>query len=441
MSADVRIRGETIVEVGPRLAHQGEDEVIDAAGLLVLPGGIDPHVHLGPPTADDFASASRAAIAGGITTIGVMAFPREDEGPLDNVFRQAEAARSQAVVDVMLHPVIPEIRGDTGEQVAALAESGHTSIKVFMVQAGFQRDPAGYLDLLARAGAAGVLTMMHCEDAAILRFALDRLRSQGRTGAEHYAESRPVAAEAAATERAVAMCETTGSPIYLVHVSSERALSAIRAGQDRGLPVFAETRPFFLHLTKDRLEGPDGPLFVSQPPLRAQSDLDALWRGIADGSIQTAGTDHVPWTREQKMEAGLDIGNLRPGAANLQVMLPMLYSEGVRAGRMGVEDFVAVSSENAARLFGLYPRKGVVAEGSDADLVLFDPDERRVVRSADALSGAGFSVYDGWEVTGWPRVTIRRGEIVLREGRISGTPGSGTVAPRGAWQVPGSPPR
>ncbi len=431
--ADVRVQGQVTTELGPDLDPAGA-EVIDAEGLLVMPGGIDPHVHLGPPLADDFTSASRAALAGGITTFGVMLFPEEGEGPQVLVDRMSAQAARETVVDLMLHPVVQSVRDDTIAQVEALAAAGHTSIKVFMSRAGFDREAPEFLRLIAAAGQAGVLTMVHCEDASILALARERLKAEGRTTVEHFAASRPVLAEEIATERAAAMCEATGSPLYLVHVSSERALKALERGQEQGLPIFAETRPFFLHLTEDRLAGPEGPLFVSQPPLRTAADQHALWRGLARGSIHTVGTDHVPWTREQKLDPTLDIGSLRPGASNLQVMLPMLYSEGVRPGRIRPEEFVAVTSTNAARLFGIHPRKGVVAEGSDADLVLFDPDERRAVRSADAVSGAGFSVFDGIEVTGWPRNTIRRGQVLLREGAVAGRAGAGVVLQRQRWR-------
>lgn len=434
--ADVRVRGQIITELGRDLDPAGA-EVIDATGLLVMPGGIDPHVHLGPPLADDFTSASRAALAGGITTFGVMLIPREGEGPRAVVDRMSDQAARETVVDLMLHPVVQSVGDDTLAQVEALAEAGHTSIKVFMSRPGFDREAPEFLRLIAAAGRAGVVTMVHCEDASILALARQRLSAEGRTSVEHFAASRPVLAEEIATQRAAAMCEATGSPLYVVHLSSERALRALERGQARGLPLFAETRPFFLHLTEERLAGPDGPLFVSQPPLRTSADQDALWRGLAQGSIHTVGTDHVPWTRAQKLDLMLDIGSLRPGASNLQVMLPMLYSEGVRPGRIRPEEFVAATSTNAARLFGIYPRKGIVAEGADADLLLFDPAERRTVRSADAVSGAGFSVFDGTEVTGWPRHTIRRGEVLLRDGAVEGEAGSGALLARERWQSPG----
>ena len=209
--------------------------------------------------------------------------------------------------------------------------------------------------------------------------------------------------EVVATQRAVALCEMTGAPVYVVHLSSAAALDVCRDAQARGLPVYVETRPLYLHLTRERFADDDGAKYVGQPPLREESDRLGLWDGLKSGAIHTICTDHAPWTLEQKLDPELHVGNLRPGVENLQTMLPMLYSEGVRSGAISLEQLVALTSTNVAKLFGLYPRKGTIAIGSDADLVLWDTDERRVIRDEDMFSRAGHSIYSGMEVTGWPR--------------------------------------
>ncbi len=456
-AADIRVAGGKISQIGPRLTQKGSAALeIDVAGHLVLPGGIDPHVHLSLPRiysagsgpwADDFESGSRAALAGGITTLGHMSFPRPSEALLETVEREAEVIRTQAIADLMLHPVIgtpswtslvlsvlgmQEVR-DFASLVAelpGLAEAGHPSIKIFMSFEDFDRSFEGYLGVVRAAREAGLLVMVHCEDAATIAQATQELVAQGRAGLEHFAESRPVLAEELATKRAVAMCEETGTPLYLVHLSSERALRVCEAARARGLPIYVETRPLYLHLTRERFQAPDGPLYVGQPPLREAQDVDALWRGLAQGSIQTIATDHVAWTREQKMDPSLSIEDLRPGVNNLQVMLPMLYSEGVRKQRITLERFVAVTSTNAARLFGLYPRKGTIEVGSDADLVIWDPEATKTIHGSNALSRAGFSIYEGWEVTGWPRLTLRRGVVVYQDGQVVGQPGTGQLLTR-----------
>ena len=238
--------------------------------------------------------------------------------------------------------------------------------------------------------------------------------------------------EVVATQRAVAIAEATGAPVYIVHLSSQRALEVCADAQARGVPVHVETRPFYLHLTRERLEEADGAKYIGQPPLREQHDVDALWAGIQQGVVNTVCTDHAPWSLAAKLDPALTITRLRPGAENLQTMVPMLYSEGVRTGRISLRRFVEVTATNAARLFGLYPRKGVIAVGSDADIVVFDAERTRTVERGMLQSNADYSVYEGWSVTGWPEVTLRRGEIVYQDDTVIGTPGSGVLVRRGA---------
>jgi dihydropyrimidinase len=243
-----------------------------------------------------------------------------------------------------------------------------------------------------------------------------------------------VASELVAIERAIAMCRATGAPTYIVHLSSARALAACAAARAEGLPLYVETRPLYLHLTDERYQQPDGPLYVAQPPLRAAGDREALWRGLADGTIDTLGSDHAPWTRALKLDPKLDLPHPRPGVAELDTMLPMFFTEGVLGGRISLERFVALTATNAARLFGLYPRKGTIAVGSDADLTIWETNERRTIRDADLFSRAGHSVYAGHELRAWPRTTIRRGAVVFDGGKIVARAGSGEVIPRGASQ-------
>ena len=219
------------------------------------------------------------------------------------------------------------------------------------------------------------------------------------------------------------MAEVTGATIYIVHLSAEGALSATRASRNSGR-VFVETRPLYLHLTAEQYARKDRGLFVGMPPLRSMSDQNALWEGLANGTIDTIATDHAPWMRTQKLDSKQTIAVFRAGVNNLQVMLPMLFSEGVNKGRLSIERFVEVTSTNPAKIFGMYPRKGTIAVGSDADIALWDADEVHEIADADVLSNAGFSIYSGTEVVGWPKVTIRRGEVVFRNGRVLATPGS-----------------
>jgi len=216
-----------------------------------------------------------------------------------------------------------------------------------------------------------------------------------------------------------------------VHLSSKAALEAADAARRRGVRVAVETRPLYLHFTDERFDSPEGPLFVGQPPLRTPADVEALWSGLAEGRVDTMASDHAPWTRAQKLDPSLDIEKLRPGVANLQCMLPVLFSEGVVRRKLPLERFVALTSTSTARLFGLYPTKGTLAPGSDADVVLWDPAETREIERSALLSRAGFSLFEGFRVTGWPRLAIRRGEVVYRDGAVQAEKGSGRIVKRG----------
>jgi len=432
-AADVRIEGDRIVEVAASIPVPAGARVIDARGRLVLPGGIDPHTHLQPAFVDDLTSGSRAALAGGITTLGTFSAPRRDESPEAALDRMTALVQQQAIADFILHTNAGTPRAEFIPSLPTLVARGQPSIKVFMVGADFGASLGAFVQLLEAARDAGVVTLVHCEDGALLAAAVRRLVAESRTSLANYGESRPVIAEVAATQQAAALCESTRAPMHVVHLSSARALDACRAVRKAGLPFTMETRPLYLHLSDDKMRGPDAPLYVGQPPLRSRDDVEAMWAGILDGSIDFIATDHAPWTRAQKLDPELSITRVRPGVSNLQHMLPMFFSEGVHKRRMKLERFVAATSTNAARRFGLYPRKGVIAEGSDADVVIWDPALRGVVRGEDDLSNSDYSVYEGWQVTGWPIMTIRRGDVVAMGTSVTGVPGSGQLARRSRW--------
>jgi dihydropyrimidinase len=433
--ADVRVLGDTIAEIGPDLAPSSGARIIDATGRLVIPGGIDPHAHLQGSFVDDLTSGTAAAVAGGITAVGTFANPRDGENAVEAMDRSLAEVAERAIADVFFHARSWPPTSDFAALMPELAARGQPSHKIFMTRRDFGTHRVAFIEVLEAARDAGVVTLMHCEDTAILQAALSRLRAEGRTSLEHYAESRPVLAEVAATQEAVVLCELTGAPIHFVHLSCERALDAARNANTVALPLTIETRPLYLYFTDQALLRADGPLYVGQPPLRSQNDVEAMWRGLADGRITFLATDHAPWTREQKMDPELDVGRLRPGVSDLRFMLPLLYSEGVRKGRISEERFVEVVSTSAARTFGLYPERGVVREGSLADLVVFDPELERTAGADDDPSRSDYTPFEGWAVTGWPVTTIRRGEVVYEDGRVTGQPGTGRPAerrPRGA---------
>ena len=436
VEADIGIVGETIVALGHDLSG---DRIIEAAGMLVLPGGVDAHVHLSlPPGADtaeprwvdDFTSGSAAALAGGITTLGNMAFPDPGETPCATLEREGLRVRDEAIADIFLHPVLDSLTPDVLADIPQLRAAGCASIKLFLVAHDVDREGVAVLDAVRQAGTRGLLTLLHCEDHAIIADATTRLIAAGRGAPRYYGEACPVVSEVVATQRAVAIAEATGAPVYIVHLSSARALAVCAEAQTRGLPVYVETRPLYLHLTQEWLAEPDGPKYLGQPPLRTQADVSALWHGLASGSIHTVCSDHAPWSLAAKLDPALTVADPRPGVENLQTLRPMLYSEGVRTGRISLERFVALTSTNAAKLMGLYPRKGTIAVGSDADLVIFDPEQTRTIDATMLKSRADYSVYEGWEVTGWPITTLSRGEVVFDGDVVTGRAGRGRLLMR-----------
>jgi dihydropyrimidinase len=439
--ADVGVRDGRITQLGG--AMTGLDE-LDARGLLIIPGGIDAHVHLvcaalaaelaglgeHQTWVDDFWTGSLAALAGGITTVGNMTFALPGESMTAAVARDMAGAAAEAAVDWFLHPVLTPVGDHTAGEIAGLAAAGHTSVKVFLSDPQFAPGTPGLADAIAAAGRAGSLTLMHCEDAGILRRAGGDLIESGRGAVRHFPEARPVSAEVAAVDDAVEIARQTGAAIYIVHLSSAAALDRCRQARAGGLPVYVETRPLYLHLTRERFGEPDAAKYVGAPPLREPADREALWRGLAAGDVDTVCSDHAPWTLADKLDPALDVVTARQGVADLETLMPMLFSEGVTAGRISLDRFVELTSANAARLFGLYPRKGAIAVGSDADLALWDPQERRVVDGARMQSRAGYSVYDGASVQGWPRFVIRRGQLLLADGDCTAQPGQGQHARR-----------
>jgi dihydropyrimidinase len=436
---DVGIDGEQIVQLGGTMHG---DEEIGASGRYVLPGGVDPHVHLTPPSnlpgernwVDDFESGTRAALAGGITTVGNITFPYPGATMAGALERDDAVARASALTDYFLHPVLRDSNDDNLAEIEGLIDAGHSSIKIFLSFRRFDRNVEHYLEAMRRCGLAGGIALLHCEDATVMDCCAADLRATGRTHPRHYPESRSVQSEAVATARAVAFAESSGCPTYVVHLAAEAALDACRRGRRHGLPVYVETRPLYLHLTAERFDEPDGAKYAGAPPLRSAQDRASLWAALRFGDVDVLATDHAPWRLADKLDPDRDAISLRQGVADLETSLPMLWSEGVGRGRLTPERFVAVTATNPARLFGLSPGKGSITVGADADVVVFDPDETRVIDGASMHSNADYSPYDGWEVTGWPAVTISRGEIVAAGADVRAAPGRGRLASRGRHQ-------
>jgi dihydropyrimidinase len=428
--ADVAIRAGRIVAVGEALG--GAREEIDATGLQVLPGGIDVHTHLdaatadGVTSADDFESGTAAAACGGITTICDYAFQAPGQSLAQAVETWKAKAAGKAHIDYGFHVAPAEATPERLAELPALVAAGYPSFKVFMIREwGIGEE--GILRLLEAARACGALVNIHAEDGEMLRHAGERLLADGKRDPRYYAESRPALAEAEATRRAIAYAELVGAEIYIVHVSCREALEAIRAARARGQRVWAETRPIYLALTDERYRagGLEAAKVVGAPPLRSADDQVALWAGLRSGDLQVIASDNTSWSPAQKAVGQDDFTRVPYGVPGLETELAVVYSEGVSRQRLPLTTFVSATSTAPARIFGLYPRKGSIAVGSDADLVLFDPARTSTIDERHLHSRAGYDPFHGLQVQGRPVLTISRGEVIAREGELLSTPGRG----------------
>ena len=440
--ADIGIAGETISAIGKDLPPAERE--IDARGLVVVPGAIDVHTHLDQPfeatgltTADDFESGTRAAAAGGITTLVNFAFQSPGDSLRVTAERHLARAAGKAHIDYGAHLTINDASvAGLLDEIAALADEGFASVKAFTVTDAYGLRDAELLRLMRRCAELGILVNVHAEDNALVERLTNDLLARGQTGVQHLPASRPPAAEAIATARAAGYAREMGCAVYFVHLSSRAALDAVRLARADGAEVYVETRPTYLYLDESRYALPDnaGAKFVCMPPLRSLDDQEAIWEGLRREEIQTYATDHSPWRLAQKMQPGLPFPEIPAGIANLQSAVGLLYSEGVRRGRLSLEQFVALTATNPAKLFGLWPRKGVLAIGADADVVLIDPKRKITLSAAGLESRAGYEPYEGFECVGWPVTTIARGEVIYRDGTIVSTAGRGRFLRRDRYQ-------
>jgi dihydropyrimidinase len=458
MAADVRIRAEQIVEIGATLAATPGAREIDASGMFLLPGIIDTHTHLPLDVSvapnprgnqDNIITGGQAALAGGITLLGDFIGIRNDDDPNAYADRNIALIQKNSLADVYIHASVNPVdvpKGSPPDPLTqrktfdALAARGIVSTgEDFMARESYDKNSLAWITLFRVSGEAGVVSMIHAEDYSIMADAQRMLAVENGGAAltlKNFGKSAPVVAEVLAVQRSVAIAEVTGSPVYILHTTSGRALKVIEDAQRRGLPVYCETRPWNLFGTEQGYQKPDGGIYVGGPPLRPKWDQDVIWDDIRRGVIHTIGTDHTAFSKETKLDPTQTILDKRMGQNTLQDYPPMMFSEGVMKDRITLEEMVAVTSTNAAKIFGMYPRKGVIRVGSDADIVIWDPAKKKTLNDKDQFSKAGYSTYAGKEVTGLPITTIRRGEIVWDNGKILGQPGSGQFIPGAPFQRP-----
>jgi len=428
-AADIGVRSGRVAAIGEALAP-GTTEIA-AAGLLVLPGGVDVHTHLdvevgGVLTADDFESGTVAAACGGITTICDYAWQSRGQSLMQAIEAWKVKAKGRAHIDYGFHVVVSDATDPTLAEMPRLVAAGYPSVKVFMINEFGIGDEA-LLRLFGSARAAGVIVNVHAENGNMLDHCASGMRAAGRLDPRHYAESRPALAEAEATRRAIDYAALVDAEVYIVHLSCADALEAVSAARRRGIRVWAETRPIYLALTEERyaVGGTEAAKFIGAPPLRSGLDQAALWDGLRSGDIQTIGSDNTSWTVEQKSAGAHDFTRVPYGVPGLETEMRVIYSEGVAKGRIPLQTFVAAFATNPARIFGLYPRKGTIAVGSDADFVLFDPQRKSVVDERQLHSRAGYDPFHGFHLAGGPVMTVSRGEVVARDGQILSRAGRG----------------
>ncbi len=434
--ADLLVDGETITGLGHFSDVDGER--IDATGCLVLPGCIDSHTHLAQPvrdgfTCDDYDTGTQAAAAGGTTCIIDFAIQREPDGLMSSLTQWTDRAEPAAHVDFGFHMAVTHWDEGTRRDVDRLIDDGVPSFKVFMAAAGVPRvSDAVLLALLRETREHGGLTMVHAENGDAIDYLVAQTPDALRASPISHARCRPEWLEAEATSRAIRLAESAEAPLFIVHVSCARAADEVTAARGRGLRVMAETCTHYLTLSADRLRQPDeyAIRYTCSPPLREQGNQERLWRALRDGQLQSVSSDHCPFTDAQKRVGLGDFTRIPPGLAGIQHRLPLLWEHGVRAGRISPSRLVELTSTSVARTFGLLPRKGTIAPGSDADLVLFDPARSYELSGGTSLMNIDYDLWEGQSVAGSPRMTLSRGEIVYADGRILSTPGRGRFVKR-----------
>lgn len=446
--ADIGINDGKIVLLGKDLP--AAKETIDATGHYVLPGGIDSHVHISQPgepgvvMADDFESATRSAAFGGHTTVLPFCLQTKGQSLHDAVRWYHGLSDGQCYTDVSFHLILTDPTAQVlGQELPALVADGYTSIKVFMTYEGMKLSDREILETLQGAKDSGALCLVHAENDDMIEYLRDAAADRGDTAPKFHATTRPIPAEREATHRAIALAEVIDVPIVIVHVSNRDAMEEIEAGRRRGSKVYGETCPQYLVLTKDDLdlEGFDGAKYACSPPPRDTDSQDACWQGLQTGVFDVFSSDHCPYRFEdhqgKKRPAGQKSFRWVPnGIPGVETSLPILFSEGVSKGRIDINRFVALSSTNHAKLYGLYPRKGTIAVGSDADITIWDPSRQETLSQDILHHGADYTPYEGLQVTGWPVQTILRGKTIVVDGELVAEKGVGAYQKRALHGTP-----
>jgi dihydropyrimidinase len=432
--ADVGIVGDKISAIADQLPAENSTRVIDAAQHLVLPGGIDVHTHLDMPfggttSADDFETGTVAAAFGGTTTLIDFAIQYKGQTLRHAFDAWMKKAHDKATIDYAFHCIITDVSAAQLDEMGPLIREGVTSFKLFMAYPGvFMLDDATIFRAMAQAAKHSGMICMHAENGGAIDVIVQQALAEGKRAPKYHALTRPTTAEAEATSRAIALAEMAGAPVYIVHLSCNEALEKVREARDRGLPAYAETCPQYLYLSLENMDAPgfEGAKYVFTPPLREKWHQEKLWQGLKQDTLQVVSTDHCPFCFKEQKELGKDDFTKIPnGGPGIEHRLSLIYTGGVHRKRFSANRFVELVSTAPAKLFGLFPRKGTVAVGSDADLVIFNPTEQQTISSRTHHMRVDYSMFEGIQVTGVPRTVLSRGRTIIDGGKFTGRPGSG----------------
>lgn len=437
-SCDIGVRKGRIVALAEHLTGSAT-RTIDAEGRWVTPGGVDAHCHLDQPSkdgsvaADDFTTGTRSALAGGTTTVIPFAIQFRGQSLPEAIKAYHQRADGKALTDYAFHVIVTDPTAQVvGQEIPAVINDGYTSFKMYMTYDDLKLNDRQILEVLSVVREHQGMAMIHAENTECIAWLTDQLEAAGKIEPRYHAASRPRAVEREATHRAITLAELVDVPVLIVHVSARDAIEEIRRGQSRGLRIFAETCPQYLFLTEDDLAKPDfeGAKCLCSPPPRDKGNQQVVWDALLDGTLSVFSSDHAP-TRFDDPRGKKIRGTSAPfryipnGIPGIETRLPLLFSEGVGKGRMDINAFVAATSTNPAKIYGLYPRKGTIAIGADADLVIWDAERSITVTNSALHHNVDYTPYEGMELKGWPEIVISRGDVVVESGEVSAQTGRG----------------
>lgn len=433
--ADVGIREGIIVEIGRGLSGRRN---IDASGMFVFPGAIDPHVHLNMPfddtfSSDNWTSGTIAAAYGGTTTVIDFVEPDPGEPLLEALGARRSEADGATVVDYGLHMTIRDDRENTLAQIPEVVSAGCPSFKTYLTYAGFKLDDSALLNVLTAVAGSGGLTLVHAENDAIVEYYTRHLVTEGKEAVKYFPRSRPAIAEKEAIHLSLTFAGLVQSPVYIVHISTSGGVKELQLARQQGVTAFGETCPQYLLLSEVEFEraGFEGARYLCAPPLRTEKDQASLWKALSEGVIQSVGTDHCAFNyRGQKDRQANSFTKIPPGLPGIESRLALLFTYGYRSGFLSLPQLVSICSTNPARIFNLYPKKGELAPGSDADIVIFDPEHNLTLSQESLHERVDYTPYEGFKLHGYPYMTLLRGNVIVDQGEFVGQIGSGRFLPR-----------